>query len=54
MQRRTLLLLAGAGLLTPTSLVFAGGGGYEHYSRSAYNQARASGKPLLLDFTSSS
>ena len=52
MKRRTLLSLAVAGFASP-SMVLAGGG-IVHYSRSAYNEAVASGEPLLLDFYSPS
>ena len=53
MKRRTLLSLTAAGLVTPSALVLAGEGNRVAYSREAYEQALASGGPLLLDFYAS-
>jgi hypothetical protein len=54
MKRRTLLSLATISTLMPASLVFAEITGQVDYSREVYENAIASGKPVLLDFSSKS
>lgn len=54
MKRRTLLSLAPLSLLLPGSMASAKSDLIVEYSREAYQQARASGEPLLLDFFSKS
>ena len=53
MKRRTLLFLSALALGMPATLAFAGGVPHVPYSRDAYQQALASGKPLLVDFYAS-
>lgn len=54
MQRRTLLALAPLGLVFSSSVTFAESEHIVNYTREAYDLARTSGKPLLLDFSSKS
>ena len=54
MKRRTLLSLATISTLMPAPLVFAEITGQVDYSREVYENAIASGKPVLLDFSSKS
>ena len=50
MNRRELLAAAGALAFTVPAAAHARGLSHVEYSRDAYEKARASGEPLLLDF----
>lgn len=50
MKRRTFLSLAAASLALGGAEVSIAGGGHVEYSKEAYQQARADGKAVLVDF----